>query len=107
MKLRTSDETLAVHPVVKALAVSATHTDFSNALIDIPSTHGHEHSVSIFRAFGDDVYDSIDGVSAPNRSAGASNHFDSLDVFKQGVLDLPIHTGKQRRINASTVNQHQ
>src|SRR6266436_2266651 len=96
MELRTPDEAFAIHPVVEAPAVLASPAKFSDPLIDIPATQGREHSVSIFRAFGDDVYDSIDGVRAPDRSAGASNHLNSLDVFKQGVLDLPIHAGKER-----------
>src|SRR5882762_1619217 len=107
MELRPPEEAFAIHSVVEAFAVCASHADFTDALIDIPCAHGHERSVSIFRVFGDDVYDAIDCVRAPDRSAGASNHFDSLDVFKQGVLDLPIHASKERRIDASTVNQHQ
>src|SRR5882757_3904942 len=107
MELRTPDEALAVYPVVQAFAVCASPANSTDALIDIPSAHRNERTVSVSGAFGDDIYDTIDGVSAPDRSAGASNHFDSLDVFKQGVLDLPIHTGKKRRINAAAVNQNQ
>lgn len=64
VELRTPDEAFAIHPVVEARTFSASPAEFSDPLIDIPATQGHEHSVSIFRAFGDDVYDSIDGVRA-------------------------------------------
>src|SRR5690242_8263107 len=96
VKFRPPDEPLAVHPVVEAIAVCPSHADFTDALIDIPSAHGYERSVSILRVFGDDIYDAIDCVGAPDRSARASNHFDAFDVFKHGVLNLPVHPSKER-----------
>src|SRR6185312_13941575 len=61
----------------------------------------------ILRILRNDVDDAIDCVSSPYGSARASNDFDSVDVFKQRVLNLPIDAGKERRINAAPVDQHQ
>src|SRR5216683_422971 len=63
--------------------------------------------MSILGVFGDDVDDGIDGICSPDGSARASDDFDPFNILEQCVLDLPINTGEQRRINAPAVDYHE
>ncbi len=46
-----------------------------------PCTGADQTSWRGLGAFGDDVDHTIDGIRAPDRPAGASDHFDSLDIL--------------------------
>ncbi|KFB70222.1 MAG: hypothetical protein AW09_004690 [Candidatus Accumulibacter phosphatis] len=58
-------------------------------------------------AAGDDVDHAIDRVGAPHRGPRAAHHLDAVDVFEQRILVFPEHAGKERRIDAAPVHQHQ
>jgi len=51
--------------------------------------------MSVFRVPGNDVDDAVHCIRAPDRAAGTANYFDSINILKQCVLDLPIDAGKK------------
>src|SRR5258708_5063012 len=107
MELRTSGEAFAVKPVVEVLALSRSITCVHRALIHASSASGHQRSRGILGALGDDVDDSIDGVRSPDGPARSADDFNPVDVLEQRVLYFPIHAGKERRVNATPVDEHE
>src|SRR5712671_5128052 len=106
MEFRSPNEAFAIEPIVQTIAVCASIAGANSALIYSSTAYGCKRPVSVFSAPGDDVDDSIDGVSSPYRPDGATNDFNSFDVLKQSILNLPIYTGIKRRIDTSAVDQH-
>ncbi len=64
-------------------------------------------ALGIGGAARDDVDDAVDGIGAPDGAAGAADHLDALDVGQDHVQGFPVDAGKQRRIDAAAVHQHQ
>src|SRR5260370_18184384 len=100
MKLRAPRESLPVYTVVKTLAVARTVPEIDEALIDISAAGGCQHSMGLLSPFGDDIDHRVDGIRSPDGTAGASNDFDPVDIFKQWVLDLPLTAREQSLLNA-------
>ena len=107
MKLRASGKTLPVYTVVKTLAVAGTVPEIDKALIDISTAGGYQRSMGLLGSFGDDIDHRVDRICSPDGTAWASDDFDPFDIFKQGVLDLPINAGEQRRVNAPAIDKHE
>src|ERR1700731_263957 len=107
MKLGTANEGLSVDTVIKAFIVPGSIAKMGEALVEVATAGGDESSMSIFSAFGDDIDDSVYGVCSPDGSTWAPNDFDPLNILEQCVLDLPIDTCEQRRVNAPAVDKHQ
>src|SRR3984885_8832099 len=107
MKLRGAAEPQAIHAKIEAVSVPCSVAELADALINISAANGRESAIGILAAFGDDVDDAVDSVSSPDRTAGAANHLDSLDILQKDVLKLPIDASKQRRIDAAAVNEHE
>jgi hypothetical protein len=51
--------------------------------------------------------DAVDRVGAPDRRAGTADHLDAFHVLHHHILGVPEDAGKQRRINAAAIDQHQ
>src|SRR6202022_2891853 len=103
MKLGASNEGFSVDAIIKTFIVPGSIAKMREALVEISAAGGNQRSMSIFSALGDDVYDGIDGILSPDGSARAPNDFDPLNILEQCVLDLPINTREQRRVNAPAV----
>src|SRR5438445_497123 len=106
MKLRAPAEGLAVHPIVEVPAVSGAVAEAEETLLEAPTSHGGKHTVSILSFLGNDIDDRVDRVRSPDGPARPANHLDSLHILQQRVLDLPVHSGKQRGVHAASVNEH-
>ena len=63
--------------------------------------------MSGLRALGRDIDHAIDGVSAPNCSAGTTNDLDPFDVFQGNLLLIPDGVRESWIVDAAAVNQHQ
>src|SRR5882762_6921596 len=107
MELGASGEGLPVDTVIKVFPVPGTVPDIDKALIEISPTRRHHRSTGISGILGDDVDYAVDGVCSPDGAARASDHFDSFDVLKHGVLDLPVDAGEQRGVNAPAVDKYE
>ena len=107
MKLGASTESLSVDAVIKVFIVPAPVPKMGEALVEISAAGGYQCSMCIFGVFGDDINYSVDRICSPDRSARASDDFDSFNILQQRVLDLPINAREQRRVNAPAVDQHQ
>jgi hypothetical protein len=103
MKLVAADKTFPINPIIKNFSVCSSEARFCNSLICRPSAHRRQFSVGIFRILRNDIDDAIYCVGSPYSSTRTSNDFDSVYVFKQRVLNLPIDTGKERGINAAPI----
>jgi hypothetical protein len=60
-----------------------------------------------FCVLGNDVDNAVDSVRAPNGASRTANHFDSINVLKQRVLNPPINAGKARGISTAAIDEHQ
>src|SRR6267154_3238126 len=107
MELRTSQEALAIDPIVETLSICAPKTKPAHPIVDISAAQGRQLSASFFRVLSNDIDNSIERVCSPDGTARPANYFDPVDVFQKGVLQLPINTGEQRCIDTSAVNQHE
>src|SRR6266478_2865538 len=107
MKLRASNEGFSVDAIIKTFIVPGSIAKMGEALVEISATGGDESSMGVFGILGDDIDYSVDGICSPDGSTRASNDFDALNILKQGVLDLPINTCEQWRVNAPAVDKHQ
>ncbi len=56
---------------------------------------------------GDDVDHAIDCVGTPDRRPRPADHLDAGHVLQGQPQRFPHHTGKQRRIDAAPIDQHQ
>src|SRR2546423_3092261 len=106
MKLGSAGERLAVDTVIEVLAIPGPVAEIQQTVFDRSPSAGNEHSFRIFGVLGDDVDRSVDGIRSPNGAARSADGFDAFDVLEHGVLNLPINTGEERRINAATIDQH-
>src|SRR5260370_40829878 len=104
VKLGASNEGLSVDAVIKAFIVPGSIAEMGEALVEISATGGDESSMSILGVFGNDIDNCVDGICSPDGSARASDDFDPFNILEQCVLDLPINTREQRRVNAPAVN---
>jgi len=107
MKLRPSAERLAINAIVEVLAVSAAITQAEETLIEAATSSGCKHAVSFAGLLGDDVDHRVDRVRSPDGSSGSTNHFDTLNILKQRILDFPVHSGKQGSVNTAPVYEDQ
>src|SRR5690606_14735252 len=48
------------------------------------------------RRTGSDIDDAVNSVGAPERGAGAADHFNALHILQHQVLSVPENPGKQR-----------
>src|SRR5207245_6147776 len=92
---------------VSGVADLASITDAAGAAFFRSRTCAHNRRLRIFGLLADDVDYAIYCVSSPQRGAGAPDHLDPIDILEHNVLNIPVHTGKQRRIHASTVDEDQ
>jgi hypothetical protein len=56
---------------------------------------------------GGDVDDAIDGIGAPQRSAGTADDFDAVQIGQQHILRVPKHACVERCVNRTAVDEHQ
>src|SRR5260370_678166 len=68
---------------------------------------GHETSLSLLCSLRNYVDDSIDGIGPPDRRPPPADDFDAVDIFQPHVLDIPVDTGEQRRIDRAPIDQDQ
>src|SRR2546425_358713 len=102
-------------PPVEILSVSSVRgvadltsiTDAARAAFFRPRTCGHDGRLRVFGLLADDVDYAIYCISSPQCSARAPDHFDPIDILEHHILNIPVHTGKQRRIHTSTVDEDQ
>src|ERR1700680_4716260 len=107
MKLGASTEGLSVDAVIKVFIVPAPVPKMGEALVEISAAGGYQRSMGILGVFVDDINYSIDRICSPDRSARATDDFDSFNILQQCVLDLPINAREQRRVNAPAVYSQQ
>src|SRR5437762_4058718 len=107
MKLGASHEGFSVDAIIKTFIVPGSIAKMREALVEISAAGGDESSMSIFSALGDDIDDGVNGICSPDGSTRAPDDFDPLNILEQCVLDLPIDTCEQGRVNAPAVNKHQ
>src|SRR5581483_10240012 len=100
-------EGFSINTIIKRFAIPASVAEIGEPLVNISAAHRDQHPLSVAGIFGNDIYDCVDGICSPNRTARSSNDFDSLNILKQGILHVPINSGKKRRVNGSTVNKHE
>ncbi len=74
---------------------------------DAAATDFEVSPLSVSCGPGRDVDHAVDGVRAPQRGARSANDLDALDVFEKHVLDVPENAGEQRRIDTSSVREHE
>src|SRR6266853_4782882 len=108
MEFGAASEAFPVDSVVDTLVfVSRSKTKVDKALIDISAAGGSEHSMGVFGILSDDVDDPIYGVRSPNGASRPPDDFNPVHIFEQRVLNLPINPGKQRRVNRSSIDEHE
>src|SRR5204862_688137 len=100
--LGTTLGSLAVDAITEVFPITVSVAEPNEALVDSPATQGQEGTLSVLGALSDDVDYRVDSVCAPDGAARSSDDFDPIDVFEQSILDIPIGTGKQRRVDATT-----
>src|SRR5258708_38644503 len=98
MKLGASNEGLSVDPVIEDLVVPGAIPEIGEALVEVSTAGGHEHSTSVLGVLGDDIDHSVDGICTPDGPARPSDDLDPFNIFEQCVLDLPIDACKQWRV---------
>src|SRR5712672_4419380 len=92
---------------IRSVADLASVADAAGASLFSSRSCGHNRGLRIFGLLADNVANAIYSIGAPQHRAWSTDHFNSVDILEQYVLDIPIHAGKQRRIHASAVDQHQ
>ncbi|MNV58358.1 hypothetical protein D3C71_1507260 [compost metagenome] len=71
----------------------------------VPSAQRHKRPLCAARGLGDNVDDSVDCVSAPQRPARTADHFDAINVFQHDILLVPEHARKERGVDSAPVDQ--
>ncbi len=99
-------ERIDVRPIVNRLAQLAAILGAA-ALFEIARADIQRDARSVGRFAGHDVDDTVDRVRAPECRAGAADHFDALDIFRQDILHVPRHARMIGRIYAAPVDEHQ
>ena len=107
MIFAVTSEGLAVEPVAETLSVAATVAGVEKALIFISSACGNERPTRFVGALRDDVDDAVHGVRPPDGSARSADHFDTIDVFEQRILHLPVGAIEKRRVDGSAIDEDQ
>jgi hypothetical protein len=98
---------VSVDAIVSVVAHLATVTRAAQRLMHIAATAIEETALRLPGALAQDVDHAIHRVRAPDRRARTADHFDAIHVINEDLLDIPIDSGEQRRINRASVNHHQ
>ena len=104
MKLGAAGESFSINPVIKVVAVPGSVTKIDKSLIEISAPGRQQRPISLFGIFGNDVYNGIDSVCSPDGASGSSDDFNALNILEQCVLNLPVHSGEERRVNGPTID---
>lgn len=64
-------------------------------------------ALRLFGILGNDLDHPIHRVGSPEGFPRTANHFNSIDVFKERVLSVPIDTPERWVVNGPTVQEHQ
>src|SRR5689334_19764648 len=107
MKFRSPRETLYVRAIVERLARGRSEAESARRAIECTDGCAREGSGCVLSRLGDDVDDAVYGVGSPNRPAWSPDDLDAIDILQQRVLHSPVDAGKERRVDAAAVNQHQ
>ena len=78
----------------------------NDGVLRIASGHA-DQALGIPGRFSDDIDDTVDRIRAPQASSWSSDDFNTLDVFKQQILDFPVHAGEGWSVDRPSVHQHQ
>ena len=60
----------------------------------------------LFGALGDDVDYAVYRVRPPNRTPWSTNDFNSIHILQHHILDFPISTSEQSRVDGASVDEH-
>ena len=67
----------------------------------------HSWTLRLARVLRYDMDNAIDGVGTPQRRPRSAHNFNTLDILEHHIQGFPKHTGKERRINVSPIDQDQ
>ncbi len=100
-------EVLSVNSVVGTVPNFGSVTDAAGSSLFRSASSCNNRGLRGRSRFGDDVDDAINRIGSPQRCSRTANHFNPVQIFKHHVLDIPVHTGKQRGIHAPAVDEDQ
>ena len=81
--------------------------DSFKTLVHVAATGLRIDALRVLTTFGDDIDHPVDGIGTPKRGAGTADDFNPINIFQKQILHVPINAGEGRRINASSIDQHQ
>ena len=73
-------------------------------LAKTPTARVDDATLRLTRVLRQDVDDAVDRVGAPQAPARASHDFDAVEIVKEDVLGMPVHTTKRKVVDRPAVN---
>ena len=98
-------EILSVEAEIDILAEFRTIAGADKILEKGPPARHQERALRFARAFGNDINNTIDGVSAPKRPARPAHYFNTVNILQQRVLYIPKDAGEKRRVKRPSIHQ--
>ena len=99
------ERVLSVDAHVSSLADGGSVSNASEREVFRAAAADDQEALRVGRRLRDDVDDTVDRVRAPEGRAGSADHLDSLDVFEQRVLELPVDAREERRVDDAPVDE--
>ena len=96
-----------INPIIGGFAGRAAVLQRPESLVKISPAGYDRGALGFARLFRNDVDDSIDGISSPDRTAGAADDFDPCNVFQRKIEHVPPHAAERGRVDGSAVNHCQ
>ena len=83
---------LGIHPIEQIIIQTAPIPNTGKKSFFGSAAGGKVGSLAVIGFFGDNIDNTVDGIGAPQGSAGTTNDLDPIDVFEQRILHVPENT---------------